>query len=422
VVSWNKKTQQEITMQTEMDINRVYTPSILDNDWYKFLMGNAVFQEYPDAQVKYKFIDRGSTRPDGFKYGVLPYNLQQAIKQMAKLKLEDHELTYLAGYGFPTSYIDFLEDFRYNPEEVVIGESSRGDLEITVSGPWKSAIMWEVPLLALVSELTLEHETNALKKKTGKLIAGYAAAQGAKATFMGDCKFSEFGTRRRRSFEVQEAVVREFRGHANCVGTSNVYLAKKYNMAPMGTVAHEWYMGVSALEGLSHANKHALRIWLKHLPNGLPKLALPDTFSTEVFLLDFDKQLANEYDSVRQDSGDPRSFANKILNHYRKWNVDPKTKGIVFSDGLDAGQAVVLYDLYKNSFKSVSVGIGTNFTNDFVPFGGTKAMNIVMKLSEVNGVPVVKISDVDTKATGDPEAVKVAKWTFAKRLGQKRDL
>jgi nicotinate phosphoribosyltransferase len=397
-------------------------PSILDNDWYKFLMGNAVFQEYPDAQVTYKFIDRGSTRPDGFKHGVIPYKLQQAIKSMAKLKLEDHELAYLSNLGFPRNYIDFLQNFFYNPEEVAIGEDPQGNLKITVSGPWKTAIMWEVPLLALVSELTFAAETTNLKRKTGSLVAGYAAAQGAKATFMGECKFSEFGTRRRRSFEIQDAVVAEFKKHNNCLGTSNVYLAKKYNMAPLGTVAHEWYMGVSALEGLSHANKHALNLWLKHLPLGLPKLALPDTFGTDVFLLDFDKHLANEYDAVRQDSGCPRAFANKILSHYRKLGIDPKTKGITFSDGLNAGQAVELYDLYKNCFKSVGAGIGTNFTNDFVPFGGTKAMNIVMKLATVNGMPVVKISDVDTKATGDPEAVKVAKWTFAKRLGLKRDL
>lgn len=409
-------------MKFDMDPDKVYIPSVLDNDWYKFLMGNAIYQEYRDVPVKYKFIDRGSTRPEGFKYNVVMYNLKQAIKNMAKLTLQGGEYSYLEAFGFPPNYMKFLSGFRYNPEEVTVSESSRGDLEIAVSGPWQSAIMWEVPLLALVSEFTLGHETEELKKKTGRLIEGYAAAQGAKATFMGDCRFSEFGTRRRRSFEIQKAVVTEFKRHHNCIGTSNVYLAMRNDIPPMGTVAHEWYMGISALEGLSHANKHALRIWLNHLPQGLAKLALPDTFGTDVFLLDFDKNLANEYDSVRQDSGDPRIFANKMLAHYRKLGIDPLTKGIIFSDGLTAGEAVSLYAAYKNSFRSVSAGIGTNFTNDFVPFGGTKALNIVMKLTDVNNTPVVKMSDVDSKATGDIDAIRVARWTFAKRLGQKRDL
>jgi nicotinate phosphoribosyltransferase len=407
-----------------MNPDRVYIPSILDNDWYKFLMGNAVFQEYRGTPVEYKFINRGSTNPPDFKQNALIYNLNQAIKGMAKLTLSGEEYSYLESFGFPPNYLKFLAGFRYNPEEVVITEDgyNNGAMVLKIKGPWESAIMWEVPLLALISELTFESETNNLKRKTGSLIAGYAAAQGAKATFMGECKFTEFGTRRRRSFEVQDAVVAEFKKHKNCIGTSNVHLAMKHSLTPKGTVAHEWYMGVSALEGLSHANKHALQIWLNHLPQGMPKMALPDTFSTDVFLLDFTGNLAHEYESTRQDSGDPRLFANKMLAHYRTNKIESKTKDIMFSDGLNAGEAVALYDSYKNQFRTVSAGIGTNFTNDFVPFGGTKALNIVIKLSDVNGMPVVKISDVDTKATGDPEAVKVAKWTFAKRLGQKREL
>jgi nicotinate phosphoribosyltransferase len=226
------------------------------------------------------------------------------------------------------------------------------------------------------------------------------------------CSFVEGGSRRRRSYYTQEAIVGECKHYTNFIGTSNVHFARLMNVKAIGTMAHQWIMGVSVLQGLRHANQLALREWLK-VYNADLGIALSDTYGSDAFYEDFDKQLTKTFDGVRHDSGDPIEFAKKTISHYAKLKIDPRSKTIVFSDGLDADTAIKINEWCKGKIKC-SFLIGTNFTNDFLNHDGVKSkpLNMVIKLRTCDGVDVVKLSDVPGKATGDEDAVRVAKWTF----------
>ena len=219
--------------------------------------------------------------------------------------------------------------------------------------------------------------------------------------------FTDFGTRRRRSFEIQELVVKELTAFETFNGTSNVHLAHTCGVPPLGTMAHEWIMGISALESLRHANRYALRIW-QEVYQGRLGTALTDTFQTDVFLHDFDAVLARLFDGVRHDSGDPLEFANKVIAKYVSLGIRPITKSIIFSDGLDIDRALEIAAALQGKIQ-FSFGIGTHLTNDFP---GSKALNMVIKLSSCDRVPVVKLSDSPSKAIGDQDALRVARWTF----------
>jgi nicotinate phosphoribosyltransferase len=237
---------------------------------------------------------------------------------------------------------------------------------------------------------------------------GQQAKMDRKAGWMDGMPFAEFGTRRRRNYDTQDMAVRTFKSQCNrFIGTSNVHLAHKHGVKAVGTMAHEWIMGISALEGLRYANRHALKIWSK-IYGGNLGIALTDTFGTPAFFEDFDLMLSKLYDGVRHDSGLPLPFAEKVISHYKRMNIDPRTKSIIFSDGLDCNTATALYDALKDQIR-VSFGIGTHFTNDF---DDSKALNMVIKMFMCNHIPVVKLSDVVTKQIGDRDALRVANWTF----------
>jgi nicotinate phosphoribosyltransferase len=228
-------------------------------------------------------------------------------------------------------------------------------------------------------------------------------------------KFADFGTRRRRSYEVHDLVIAGLKsakdafGNNGLVGTSNVHFAMKHGLRPIGTMAHEWIMGVSALESLRHANRYAMRNWAK-VYGGSLGIALPDTFGSNAFFEDFDGHLARLFDGVRHDSGDPAVFAEKAIAHYEKLRIDPRHKVVVFTDGLTPELALKLDEHYSMRI-GVSFGIGTNFTNDFP---GSKPLNMVIKLARIDNIPVVKLSDEPGKAIGDADAMRVAKWTFSR--------
>jgi nicotinate phosphoribosyltransferase len=231
-----------------------------------------------------------------------------------------------------------------------------------------------------------------------------------KALTLSSCNYSEFGTRRRRSYETQNSVIQTLKNKNGFQGTSNVHFAHMYDLRPIGTMAHEWIMGISALEGLQHANRHALRAWSKVFKGNLG-IALTDTFGSDAFFEDFDGYTARLFDGVRHDSGDPHTFAEKTIKAYNKLHIDPLTKAIIFSDGLTPIDAIAIKNQW-DKFIKVRFGIGTNFTNDFG--SNSPALNMVIKLTECAGVPVVKLSDTPSKAIGDPDALRVAKWTFFK--------
>lgn len=375
--------------------------SILDNDLYKFTMQKAVLAYRRHVPVEYKFVNR---RPEGKFNNDFAKAFAAEIRAMQSLGLSDDQREWLRNNlsWLGDEYLQFLGDYRFDPAEVIWSVDS-GELKLTIAGDWERTILWEVPLMALISELFFRHcdtawafdETDQRERllEKGKILQ--------------DCQFSDFGTRRRRSFETHDLVVRTLKHLPGFQGTSNVHLAHQHQTNAIGTMAHEWIMGISALEGLRHANRHALRIW-HGVYRGKLAIALTDTFGTGAFFNDFDASLAPLFDGVRHDSGDPDSFAENVIKAYEELGINPASRRIIFSDGLTPEKAAELQSRFASRI-GISFGIGTNLTNDFP---GSPALNMVVKLIRCDGVPVVKLSDVPSKAIGDRDALRVAHWTF----------
>jgi len=376
--------------------------SLLDNDLYKFTMQQAVVERYGDVQATYRFINRCPT--DRFN-GPFVEALTAGVEKMSGLELQPDEFSFLKRRCpyFRPAYLEYLRNYRFCPDEVEMRLEDQGALSLTVSGPWHRTILWEVPLLAMISELHGRHVDTAWSDE------GQVERIRRKSSILrqAGCKFADFGTRRRRNFLAQQRAVAGFRDNPGFVGTSNVHFARRYDLAPIGTMAHEWIMAHSVLGGLRHANRFALDAWAKTY-GGRLGIALTDTYGSEAFFRDFDGFFARLYDGVRQDSGCPLEFAERAIEHYQRLGIDPATKTIIFSDGLTPESAVEL-KRYCGERIGCAFGIGTNLTNDFPP---SKALDIVIKLMSVDGVPVVKLTDHPSKATGDRDALRVARWTF----------
>ena len=372
-------------------------PSLLDNDLYKFTMGQVV-HDYGDAIVRYQFINR-DRRP--FRPGFAA-ELRKAVDAMAGLALRDDEHAWLRRCApwLKPAYTDWLRRFRYDPREVHIDQHGP-DLRIVVEGRWTEAIYWEVPLLALVSELHFKDATPApdwidrLRAKADRL-----AAPGV--------SWVDFGTRRRFSYAVHDSVCAALEPYAPLFrGTSNPHLAMKHGLSPQGTFAHELPMALQAKAGPREANRAALDAWVAHYRGDLG-IALTDTLTTGVFLRDFDKYYAKLFDGVRLDSGDPFDAGERILAHYASLKIDAACKVLVFSDALTTEKAVALHERFKDRVKT-TMGIGTHLTNDV----GHKPLNIVMKLTHAdfgNGwVGLVKLSDDPGKYTGNARDIENVK-------------
>ncbi|HVK96481.1 MAG TPA: nicotinate phosphoribosyltransferase [Flavisolibacter sp.] len=377
--------------------------SILDNDFYKFTMQQCVVKLFPKAKARYQFINRGQhSFPEGFAAA-----LQASVNAMAGLKLtkeEKHWLAETCPYLDPV-YLDFLQGYCYDPAEVTI-ELDGTNLNVNIEGLWYRTILWEVPLLALISEnyysfQKQERESDEIiREKTRSKIEKYAEL---------GVPIAEFGTRRRHSFEVHNLVVETLKVQGKTfVGTSNVHLAMVKQTKPIGTHAHEWFMFHAAKYGFKMANTFALEHWIDVFRGDLG-IALSDTFTTDEFYEIFDKKFARLFDGVRHDSGDPLLFADKTIQHYTSLGIDARSKTIIFSDALN-------YDKVKSIANhcagriGISFGIGTNFTNDV----GLKPMNIVLKMTEAlpesqPWTPVVKLSDEPMKYTGDEAIIALAK-------------
>ena len=272
-----------------------------------------------------------------------------------------------------------------------------------MTGAWHRAILWEVPLLAIVSEL------HGRLLDVGWNRRGQAARlrEKSRTLLRAGCRFADFGTRRRRDFQAQNLAVRILRDNPGFLGTSNVHLARRYDVPAVGTMAHEWIMAHGAMGGLRHANRFALDAWARVYPNR-PGTALTDTYTTAAFFADFDARLARLYDGLRQDSGSPLDFADRAIEHYRKLGVDPASKTIVFSDGLTPESAAKIREHCAGGV-GCSFGIGTNLTNDFPGF---PPLNIVLKLTAIDGRPAVKLTDDPGKASGPADALRAARETF----------
>ncbi|TPX52977.1 nicotinate phosphoribosyltransferase [Synchytrium endobioticum] len=389
--------------------------SILDNDLYKFAMQNAVKQLYPDVVVVYKFKNRNLKQ--AYTQEAVQV-LQARLNSLSELALTAGEEAWLREQvpSFPDDYFAYLRSFRFKPKEhLSIELSAEGLLSVDAKGLWIETILYEVPFLSLVSEVyfdvidkdwLMKSQNDLAKHKISRLIQN-------KITF------SDFGTRRRRNFETQRIFTEALRdavdlfgSECGVQGTSNVYLAYLYELKPIGTMAHEWIMGASALfskDDIVHTNQAALRTWRKVYPTHFG-IALSDTYGTDVFFKDFDQELTQDYDGVRQDSGDPKKFVDAWVQHCQNVGVDVGTKVVVFSDSLSVDLCSDLQEYCRKRGVVARYGIGTHFTNDFKkasnPSEKSPALNIVMKLDTVNGSRVVKLSDDKNKYTGDMEAVK----------------
>lgn len=390
--------------------------SILDNDLYKYTQQQAVLHNYPGVNVKYKFKLRG----EGTDLRPIVKEIINEIQELKKLSLKPEERRFMEGFAsnikfLSTDYLDFLQNFRFDSKYVKVELShSEPGVNITVEGPWVQTILFEVPILAIVNELYFEH-----KRRTKKLNATTVESTGmnklsSKINHLEQSvddtfKFADFGTRRRYSFMWQKHVVTELKKRVpgNFVGTSNVYLAMRHNVKAIGTMAHEWIMAHQQLSYLKDFQKDAFKVWADEYKGSLG-IALTDTLNNESFINDFDGYLAKLYDGLRHDSGDPDWWGEKMLNMYRRLEIDPKTKTLVFSDGLDFNKAISIYDRFRKE-TNISFGIGTNLTNDV----GFEPLSIVMKLIEVNGEPVAKISNNDAKnMCEDPYFINHIKRTF----------
>jgi nicotinate phosphoribosyltransferase len=381
--------------------------SLLDNDFYKFTMQNAVIKLFPYAKVHYKFINRGK---HSFCKGFAKA-LEEEIKGMQNLKLNQDEKVFLENncpYLDPT-YIDFLKGYQYNAKEVEIIQKET-QIEVSIKGYWYRTILWEVPLLALISELyyklnpTLKKaDDKELINKTKKKVDFYKEIP---------AHVAEFGTRRRHSYKVHELVVKTLKNHSQdiFVGTSNVHFSQKFNLKPIGTHSHEWFMFHGAAYGFKIATKLALENWA-NVYGGDLGIALSDTYTTKVFFENFDKKLAKLFDGVRHDSGDPIFFAQNTIKHYENLKINPLTKSIIFSDSLTPPKVKNIAEYCKNKIIT-SFGVGTDFTNDV----GLKPLNIVIKMDKVSPfkeeekwISVIKISDEQNKLSGDSKMINLAK-------------
>lgn len=366
--------------------------SLLDTDLYKFNMNQVIFHKHTNLSGEYCFKCRNE---DVVFTPEMLEEINAQIDFLCSLRFRKDELAYLRSIRFiKNDYVEFLRLWHPMRDYVKTELSKDGKLSVVVRGPLFSAMQFEIYLLEIINEVyfRMQFDYESLRRSAEKrLDEKIKAFNDGTFTF----KFAEFGCRRRLSREWEDVVIRRLTAEtSNCVGTSNVYFAKKYNLMPIGTYAHEFvqmYQGIDSIP-LAYTNHYAMRDWYQEY-EGDNGTALTDTLTTELFLLDFNRSMVNNYSGVRHDSGDPYIWGDKIVAHYEKYGVDPKTKQLLFSDGLDFHKAQALYDYFKDKTK-VSFGIGTFCSNDTAEH----ALNIVIKLQYVNGRPVAKLSDCPGKA------------------------
>lgn len=376
-----------------------------DNDLYKFSVMLAIQKLYPRAYVQYEFINRGHTQfPDGFAD-----RLKQEVEAMTSLKMTKAEKKYIAKrcYFFDPAFIDLLEGYQYNPEEVSISQEG-GELQVTIEGYWYRTVLWEVPLMAIISELYFimtGEKAQDVELKTKDKAYGLVALE---------ADYSDFGTRRRFSFDVHDQVVKTLKENSGSYfkGTSNVYLAMKHDTTPIGTMPHEWFMYHGALFGYRAANIKALEAWVDVFQGSLG-ITLTDTYTTDSFFKSFSLKQAKLFDGVRCDSGDVLDFTDKAISFYEENRIDPTSKTIVYSDSLNIDEVKRIKEYVANRVHD-TYGIGTYFTNDV----GVKSLNMVIKLSKIKPdlksefLDTVKLSDVMGKNTGNEREIEICKLTL----------
>ena len=382
--------------------------SLLDTDLYKFTMMQVVLHSFPEAQVEYRFRCR-NTHVD-----LSPYvgEIEEEIRALCALSFAREELDYLRGWRFfKSDFVDLLRLFNLDERFISVSrvDGSPREIDITIKGPWLHTILFEVPVLAIVSEVYHRntHPRPAFDEGRRRLVAKIA-----RAATVTDSEFriADYGTRRRFSRAWQDEVVRTLKSGLgpHFVGTSNVRMAMDHGLTPLGTMAHEFLQACQAVgPRLRDSQVFAFNMWAREYRGDLG-IALSDVCGMDAFLRDFDLFFCKLFDGVRHDSGDPFEWGEKLIAHYEKMRIDPRTKTMVFSDSLNIPLAMRLFEYFKGRART-SFGIGTNLTNDL----GYEPLQIVIKMTRCNGQPVAKISDEPSKAMDyDPSYVAYLREVF----------
>ena len=382
--------------------------SILDTDLYKFSTSNVYFQLYPLAEGTFKFNDRAREVYDG----AFLKEFKKELRALEALSLTEEEFAYVTGRirYIHRNYWEWLRGFRFEADKIQASLDAEGHLQIEVTDLLYKVTLYEVPLLAIVAELRNRFKGVALDKEKA------LALLDSKIEFANEngLVFSEFGTRRRFSADLHDSIVAHLKERCKvCSGTSNVYLAMKYGLTPIGTFPHEWVMFHSGVFGYKRANYLSLEDWIT-VYDGALGTALIDTFTTGSFLRTLTMKQAKLLDGFRQDSGDERTVGDAIIARLKEFGIDPRTKIIVFSNALNFPKYKEVMDYFRGRVK-VSAGIGTNITCD-PGIDGYKAANIVMKLSRCRmsakdpWEKVIKISDDTGKHMGEDREFEIAEY------------
>ena len=383
------------------DIKQMRLPqiinSLLETDMYKFSMGQTIFHQFTSYKTTWTFKCRNK---DVHFTDEMVEEIKEQVQAFCQLRFTEEELEYLDNITWiKGTYVDFLRLWQPRYEEFTITTDAPCGLAIDAAGTWLNTSMYEIPVLAIVNEVyfRMAYDYDVLLKQFKRRLDEKVRLLEEDTYRLSD--FSEFGLRRRLSAEAQEMAVKalaevELPADSHFIGTSNVYLAKKFNLKPVGTMAHEWIMCTGQgnhKHNPAYSNWYALDAWVKEygILNGI---ALTDTITTDCFLRDFQLTYATLFSGVRQDSGDPYKWGDKMIAHYNSLGINPRTKTLLFSDSLDFERATALYDYFKDKAK-VAFGIGTFISNDT----DEEALNIVMKTTKCNGMDVAKISDVAGK-------------------------
>jgi nicotinate phosphoribosyltransferase len=374
--------------------------SLLDTDLYKFTMMQVVLHHFPGAQVEYRF----KCRTPGVDLVPSIDEIRDEIGELCRLRFSEDELEYLRSMRFIKSdFVDFLQLFQMNQKYISVSASplGNGEIDVIVKGPWLHTILFEIPVLSLINEIHFRRTQTSpdyaegrrrLSEKIG-LISGVPG--------LTECRVADYGTRRRFSRAWHEELINILKDQlgAQFAGTSNVDLARRYNLIPLGTMAHEYLQACQSLgPRLRDSQTFAFEMWAKEYRGDLG-IALSDVYGFDAFLRDFDMYFCKLFDGVRHDSGDPFAWGERMIEHYGKNRVDAQTKTLIFSDGLDFPRVIELYQRFQSRVR-LAFGVGTNLTNDL----GYRPMQIVIKMVRCNGQPVAKLSDTPAKNMCDDEA------------------
>jgi nicotinate phosphoribosyltransferase len=368
--------------------------SLLDTDLYKFTMMQAVLHQFPSAQVSYKF----KCRNPGVQLAPYVQEIRDEIRSLCSLQFQDAELVWLRSLRFIKSdFVDFLGLFRLNEKYIQVNALSNGEIDISIQGPWLHTILFEIPVLAIVNEVYFRNTQQVPDFPEGRKRLDQKI-QALHAERLSDLKIADYGTRRRFSKAWHEEILRVLISRLGTgpegqfAGTSNALFAMKLGLTPLGTMAHEYLQACQALgPRLRDSQVFGFETWAREYRGDLG-IALSDVYGIEPFLRDFDMYFCKLFDGARHDSGDPFTWGERMIEHYRNNRVDPMTKTLIFSDGLTIEKIIALYQQFRGRCQ-LAFGIGTNLTNDL----GYEPLQIVIKMTQCNGQPVAKLSDTPSK-------------------------